>query len=108
MQDFSNSPIKHILDWLHQKKNQQSPGEIVQFLLLNPDLFGGHYSGEIVGSVGFYRSYQALVDLAEVTGFQLLTPVGQSGKKVLIREALTKDFDAHCFYNEDKFLHRHS
>ena len=83
--DCSTYSMKDLLAWLSKQAFVTPARGIIEFLLLNPDGWTGHFSGETIDSKGYYRPIQTLVDLAEITGFQLLTPAFTNEQKIIVR-----------------------
>jgi len=84
VKDFSNSRMQDMLQWLKREWSRLHPGDIAVFQVLDPDTAIGQYSGE-PSSNGLVRSYRSLIDLADLTGFQMLSPRRVSEPNVEIR-----------------------
>jgi cyclopropane fatty-acyl-phospholipid synthase-like methyltransferase len=62
--------------------------DILEFEVLNPDLFTSHYAGtvvEIENQKYLYRGYKTWMDLAQIFQCRMLTPQPKSSHTVLIR-----------------------
>lgn len=87
MYKFTNQSMFDITNVL-QKDQEKSKKEIIEFEVLNPDLYSSIYSGEVVciNNIKYiYRSYKAWVDLSQKIYCRMLTPVINSEETVIIR-----------------------
>jgi len=69
---FRREPLLDILGWI---ETQRAP--VITFEVLDPDLGGGKYAGELVehgGETYVHRPLRVWLDLAERLGLRMLTP----------------------------------
>ena len=87
MNKFTNQSMYDITNIL--KKDYEIPKkDIIEFEVINPDLYSSKYSGEIVclNNIEYiYRSYKAWVDLSQKMYCRMLTPMFASEQTVIIR-----------------------
>lgn len=100
---FTNEPIANILDILSIKLKELESGKVLEFEVLNPDLFNTLYSGtnlEVDKQIYIYRTINSWVDLAQILYCKMLVPKIVDDKKVIIRY---KKLDLNnSFHLEDK------
>ena len=99
MFNFTQEALLHIITTLQEKLKTLSPKDIIEFEVINPDLFSSTYSGNIVdidNKKYLYRGYKAWIDLAQTLHCKMLTPTLNSPNTVLIRyEKLNADDSFH-------------
>ena len=77
-----------IIDILKEKLDDSSANEIVEFEVLNPDLCGSTYAGNIIALDGekyTCRGYKSWVDLAQTLRSKMLTPLVISKNTISLR-----------------------
>ncbi len=85
---FTNEPLYEILNTLKQVLNTLNPHDILEFEVLNPDLYDSTYAGTFVkidNQEHIYRGLKAYSDLCELLNCKMLLPVQKDEKTVLIR-----------------------
>ena len=88
MQNFTKTPMLQIINTLHERLLTIAPKETLSFVVLNPDIATSTYSGNVItldGQEYIYRGYKAWVDLAQILGCRMLTPLLMSAHEVGIR-----------------------
>ncbi|PLY07596.1 MAG: methyltransferase [Arcobacter sp.] len=87
MNKFTNHSMHEIIGIL-KKDYDLANKEIIEFEVINPDLFSSKYNGELVclGDTEYiYRSYKSWVDLSQKMYCKILTPTIFSEETVIIR-----------------------
>ena len=96
---FQKEAMLQIIITLKDKLDSLSAKDIVEFEVLNPDLYSSTYSGNIVllnDKEYLYRGYKAWIDLAQTLHCRMLTPIIKPQNRVLIRyEKLNTDDSFH-------------
>ena len=96
---FTQEAMLHIIPVLQEKLKTLSSKDILEFEVINPDLFSSTYSGNFVhidNKKYLYRGYKAWIDLAQTLHCKMLTPTLNSPNTVLIRyEKLNTDDSFH-------------
>ncbi len=75
---FTDEPLHEIVEHLRARLEPASPGTLLTFTVLNPDLHPGLFSGERVKFNGVtyrHRPYKTWLDLAERLNCRFLTPL---------------------------------
>ena len=88
MLNFTKTPMLEIIDILKEKLDDSSANEIVEFEVLNPDLCGSTYAGNIIALDGekyTCRGYKSWVDLAQTLRSKMLTPLVISKNTISLR-----------------------
>lgn len=86
--DFSKSKMSEIISQLKEKIPLLSSQDIIELVVLNPDLGSGLYAGETVDIDGTHyphHSLKAWNGLAELLGCRMLIPLVTSNNTVIIR-----------------------
>lgn len=87
MQNFSTKNMYEILTILEKETASLNTKETIKFEALSPDVLSSTYAGSIVNINGkeyIYRGYKAWVDLAQILGCRMLTPVSCNPNFVII------------------------
>lgn len=88
MTKFTHESLHEIISTLQQKLQKLDIYDILEFEVLNPDLFDSVYSGTHVSIDNknyIYRSLKAYTDLSELFKCKMLLPVLKSDKTALMR-----------------------
>ncbi|MEN4053144.1 MULTISPECIES: class I SAM-dependent methyltransferase [Sulfurimonas] len=97
-----------IIETLTKVLNCKKPKEIIEFVVVNPDITTSTYNGthiKIADEDVIYRGYKSWIDLAHALGCRMLTPKPVDENFILMRyEKLTQDsFHASNADKEDKY-----
>lgn len=87
MNKFTNESMYEIINIL-EKDYKIINKEIIEFEVINPDVFSSSYSGETIclDNINYiYRSYKSWIDLSEKMYCKMLTPLIKSNHTVIIR-----------------------
>lgn len=99
MLNFSTKTLYDIFNTLEKKTDSFIAGDSVEFEVLNPDILSSAYAGSIIkieGKEYIYRGYKAWIDLAQILGCRMLTPICKNPNFVIIRfEKLNLDDSFH-------------
>jgi len=100
--------LTQITDKLKTILQNTNPKEIIEFLVVNPDIATSTYNGtrlQIGNETAIYRSYKTWLDLAHILGCRMLTPTIVDEHFILMRyEKLTQDsFHASDVQKEEKY-----
>lgn len=85
---FTNESLYTLINQLQKELDKLKEHEVLEFEVLNPDLFDSTYSGtkvQIDNEEYIYRSLKAYSDLCELLNYKMLLPVQKSEKTVLMR-----------------------
>lgn len=88
MHIFTNQSLYQIINTLNEKLKPLKEHEILEFEVLNPDLYNSTYSGTKVvidNTEYIYRSLKAYTDLSELLFCKMLLPIPKNEKMVSIR-----------------------
>ena len=99
MQKFYDTSLSTILFILQKQLKNKKPKELLEFEVLNPDLFSSTYAGTLVSveNVNYiYRSYKTWIDLAQQLFCKMLTPQVVTKNTIVLRfELLNPDESFH-------------
>ena len=99
MLKFTTQTLLEIIKILEDKLKITDSKEIIEFEVLNPDLFSSTYSGNLINIENIdylYRGYKSWCNLAELLKCKILTPTISTPNTVIIRfEKLNQDVSFH-------------
>ena len=100
--------LTQITDKLKTILQNTNPKEIIEFLVVNPDIATSTYNGtrlQIGNETAIYRGYKTWLDLAHILGCRMLTPTIVDEHFIIMRyEKLTQDsFHASDAQKEEKY-----
>ncbi|KAA3615558.1 MAG: class I SAM-dependent methyltransferase [Calditrichaeota bacterium] len=104
MKKFTIETLADIISWIrNQVEINNSPGHVIEFIVSNPDLGIGRYSGELNSKKLPHRSLKNWQDLAEYLDCRLLLPQPVDEMWVKIRlQIVDKNEDWHHQHFPDK------